>query len=94
MEPIASTLEKIVTSSLKRGKSDEGALLAWPLACGSAVAQRTQPLSFRAGVLSVEVPDAGWRVELGHLAPRYLVAINRYSPVAVDRIEFVVRVRK
>ena len=89
MEPIASTLEKLVAGSLKRGKSADGPLLAWPLACGSAVAERTRALDFRSGVLSVEVADAGWRAELAHLAPRYLAALNRYSPVPVDRIEFV-----
>ena len=86
MEPIAPTLEKVVAKSL-RGAAD-GPLLAWPLACGSAVAERTRALTFRNGVLWIEVPDAGWRAELKHLAPRYLVAINRYSASSVDRIEF------
>jgi Dna[CI] antecedent, DciA len=87
VEPIASALEKIVAKGLRRAA--DGPLLAWPLACGSAVAARSRAVSFRGGVLWVEVPDAGWRAELAHLAPRYLVTINRYSSVAVDRIEFV-----
>jgi len=93
MEPIAATLEKVVAGSLRRAsasKADEGAVLAWPLACGSAVAGRTRAVSFRAGVLWVEVPDAGWRSELAHLAPQYLLAINKYSAASVGRIEFVV----
>jgi predicted nucleic acid-binding Zn ribbon protein len=88
VESIAPTLEKLVAGSLRRASG--GPLLAWPLACGSAVAARTRAREFRGGVLSVEVPDAGWRTELRHLAPQYLVAMNRYSPVSVDRIEFVV----
>jgi len=87
VEPIASTLEKIVTRSVRR--SANSPLLAWPLACGSAVAERTQAVSFAYGVLRIEVPDAGWRNELQHLAPRYLATINRYAANTVNRIEFV-----
>ena len=64
--------------------------MAWPLVCGSAVAERTRALSFLDGVLRVAVPDAGWRSELQMLAPRYLTAINRYTIQVVRRIEFVI----
>lgn len=87
MESLAGTLEKIVAGSLRH--APDGPILAWPLACGSAVAARTRAVSFRAGVLWVEVPDLGWRSELRHLGSRYLFAVNRYSPVNVSRIEFV-----
>jgi len=87
MESLAAALEKVVASSLRR--APDGPILAWPLACGSAVAGRTRAVSFRAGVLWVEVPDAGWRAELRHLGGRYLFAVNRYSPAVVSRIEFV-----
>lgn len=87
MEQVASALEKAVASSLR--KSADAALLAWPLACGSAVAERTRAVSFSGGILRVEVSDAGWRAELQHLAPRYLAVINKYSARNVGRIEFV-----
>jgi Dna[CI] antecedent, DciA len=94
VEPIAATVEKLVIGSLKRAstaaKAAEGPLCVWPLACGSAVAERTQAVSFRAGVLWVEVPDPGWRAQLAHLAPQYVRAINKYSATSVERIEFVV----
>lgn len=92
MEPIAPALEKIVAGSLRRAPGS--ALLAWPLACGSAVAARTRAFDFARGVLWVEVSDAGWRTELRQLAPRYLVVLNRYVPGAVDRIEFVLPTAK
>ena len=88
MQAIASALDKVVARTMRQ--ANDGAVLAWPLACGSAVAERTRAVNFRAGVLWVEVPDAGWRTELANLAPRYVAAINKYSSVAVDRIEFVV----
>jgi hypothetical protein len=87
MESLAGTLEKVVARSLRH--APDGPMLAWPLACGSAVAARTRAVSFRAGILWVEVPDAGWRSELRHLGNRYLFAVNRYSPANVSRIEFV-----
>lgn len=88
MEQIAPALEKIVAHNVRRSRNS--AVLAWPLACGAAVAERTQAVSFAYGVLRIEVPDAGWRRELQHLAPRYLAALNRYAAETVDRIEFVV----
>ena len=64
--------------------------MAWPVVCGSAVAERTRAVSFADGVLRVAVPDAGWKSELQGLAPRYLAAINRYTIEPVRKIEFVV----
>jgi hypothetical protein len=84
-------LEKIVADSLHRMPAREAPLLAWPLACGSAVADRTRAVSFSEGILRVEVVDAGWRKELQALAPQYVAAINRYVGDGVRRIEFIVR---
>ncbi len=83
-------MEKIIAGSLRKAPNSEAALLAWPLACGSAVAGRTRAIEFSRGVLRVEVPDTAWRAELQHLAPRYVAALNRYTK-GVSRIEFVVR---
>jgi hypothetical protein len=84
-------LETIVAKSLHRAPASQSALLAWPVACGSAVADRTRALGFSNGILQVEVSDAGWRRELVHLAPRYVALINKYSATPVKRIEFVVK---
>ena len=91
MEQIAPALEKVVLASLHHAPASDAPLLAWPLACGSAVAERTRALEFSKGVLRVEVPDAGWRAELQHLAHRYVAVINRYNVGTVDRIHFVIR---
>jgi hypothetical protein len=89
MEQIGSGLEKIVAATLRRAPAGEGPVLAWPLACGRAVAERTRALDFVQGILRVEVPDAGWRGELQALASQYLAMINRYVSASVVRIEFV-----
>jgi len=91
MKSNESSLEKIVASALRRAAPEDAPLLAWPLACGSAVAERTRALEFSDGVLRVQVADAGWKAELQGLAPRYLVTLNRCSTRKVERIEFVVK---
>lgn len=91
MNRASASLESVITKVLHRAPPSESALLAWPVVCGSAVADRTQALSFSEGILRVEVADKGWQRELSALAPRYLAAINRYSAASVRRIEFVVK---
>jgi len=84
-------LETIIAKALHRTPRDESAMLAWPIACGSAVADRTRALSFADGILRVEVANRGWQRELTNLAPRYVALINKYSATSVKRIEFVVK---
>jgi hypothetical protein len=90
LEQAGRGLEKIVALSLRQIPAAEAPLIAWPLVCGSAVAERTRALGFEAGILRIEVADAGWKAELQSLAPRYLAGINQYSTETVYRIEFVV----
>jgi hypothetical protein len=87
----ASGLDCLISKALHCAPPNESALLAWPVACGSAVAERTRAVSFADGILQIEVSDAGWRRELTNLAPRYLAAINKYSSATVKRIEFMVK---
>ena len=90
LQPAAAGLEKVIARSVRKAPANDAPLLAWPVACGSAVAARTRALDFVDGILRVEVPDAGWRRELQTLAPRYLAVLNRYIANSVTRIEFVV----
>ena len=61
------------------------------MVCGSVVAERTRAVRFTNSVLSVEVPDAGWKNEMQNLASRYVAAVNQYAAKRVERIEFVIR---
>ncbi len=92
MEHASGGLERVVASSLRHSPAGHGPVLAWPLACGQAVAQRTLALDFAQGVLRVEVPDVGWRAQLQLLAPQYRAVINRYVAESIRRIEFVIAV--
>src|SRR4030088_2626293 len=90
LEQAGTRLERVVAGSMRRVPRNEAPVLAWPLVCGSAVAERTRAVSFAAGILRVEVADTGWKRELQALAPRYVAMINRYSGQTVSRIDFFV----
>jgi Dna[CI] antecedent, DciA len=91
VERASAGLESVISKALHQAPAEYSPLLAWPVACGSAVAERTRAANFSGGVLRVEVADAGWQRELTALAPRYVAEVNRYSAARVERIEFVVK---
>lgn len=91
MERAGTRLDRTINQVLRRIPSKDSVLVAWPVACGSAVADRTRAIRFENGVLSVEVPDQGWRRELNALAGQYVAAMNRVATERVQRIEFVVQ---
>ncbi len=91
MAQAAAVAGPVLARSLRRAPAGTSPLLAWPLACGPAVAERTRALNFAQGILQVQVPDAGWRAELRDLAPQYVAVINRYAAETVQRIEFVIQ---
>jgi len=64
-------------------------MIAWPLACGIAVAEKTRAVGFNDGILTIEVPDAMWRTELREMSSKYLAALRQLLGDSVQRIEFV-----
>jgi hypothetical protein len=94
MERAGTGLKKIVAEALSKAPPEEAAVLAWPLVCGTAVADKTQALELAEGILKVQVPDAGWRNQLHGFAPHYLEAVNRIAGGKVEKIEFVLAGRK
>lgn len=88
MHSIDSTLDKIMADLLRKASREEAPLLAWPIVCGAAVADRTQAETFSSGTLTVRVPDAAWRSQLSSFQPQYLSALQRLLPGAVKEIVF------
>ena len=64
MQHARGTLKKIFAQNVCAKAGDLAPVLAWPVACGGAVAANTEALSFVDGVLVVAVPDAVWRNQL------------------------------
>ena len=94
MRTIGSGLQKIMADAVRRLPPEESPLLAWPLACGSDVAEKTRAVSFTAGVLTVEVPDVGWRAQLLSLTIQYKSLLKGYTGQEIERIDFVIAEQK
>lgn len=88
MEHARGGLQKIIFDALRNHA--DAPVVAWPMVCGAAVADKTRALEVKERTLLVEVPDAAWRAQLVELAPRYLASLNQVAPGKVARIEFVV----
>jgi hypothetical protein len=91
MQQARTTLKKIFADTLRRGGGDDALLLAWPLACGSKVAEKTSAVGYADGVLTVEVPDATWQQQLEGFSRQYAAALKEISAQPVDTIKFVVK---
>jgi predicted nucleic acid-binding Zn ribbon protein len=89
MERLGAAKLKVIAQLLRDAPEMEAPLLAWPLVCGSTVADHTRPVEFARGVLRIEVEEKSWREQLIEMAPEYLYGVNRVVRTKVDRIEFV-----
>ena len=83
-----------MADAVRRLPPEESPLLAWPLACGSDVAEKTRAVSFAEGVLTVEVPDAGWKSQLFSLTLQYKSLLKGYTGQEIERINFVIAGQK
>ena len=90
MQHARGTLKKIFTQNVCAKAGEEAPLLAWPVACGGAVAANTRALSFVDGALVVAVPDAVWRNQLQFMSEQYLAGLNQLAGQTVRSISFVV----
>ena len=89
MEPAHAGFHKIVAEILRQAPVEDAAGIAWGLVCGKTVAEKTQVVEFREGVLRVRVPDEAWRANLAAFVPRYLELLNTMLSRKVEAIEFV-----
>jgi predicted nucleic acid-binding Zn ribbon protein len=90
MEPARAGFQKIVAEILRRAPPEDAAGIAWQIACGRTVAEKTEVVELREGVLRVRVPDDTWGANLAGFVPRYLELLNTMLSTKVEKIEFVV----
>jgi predicted nucleic acid-binding Zn ribbon protein len=90
MQQARGTLRKIFADKVCGQAGDEAPLLAWPVVCGAAVAEKTKALSFVDGILMVAVCDAAWRNQLQSMYQQYLAGVNQLAGKQVQSISFVV----
>lgn len=89
MEQIRNSLQQILIDAVRRAPAEDLPVLAWPLACGSAVAEKTRAVAFRAGELVIQVPDGAWRTQLLGLSGEYLRQLKDITQGRVERLRFV-----
>jgi predicted nucleic acid-binding Zn ribbon protein len=90
MQHVRGTLTKIFKDTVCSTAGVNAPLLAWPVVCGAAVAEKTRALSFVDGVLVVAVPDSAWRNQLQQMYQQYLAGLNHIAGQQVRNISFVV----
>jgi len=90
MQSARDNLQSLAAQVLKNTAPEEAVVLAWPLVCGSAVAERAAAVAFENGTLFVRVPDKGWQSQLEAFTPQYLHRLSNLSGVAVKRISYEV----
>ena len=90
MHHARGTLRKIFAEKVCVPSGTEAPVLAWPVVCGTAVAQKTRALSFVDGVLLVAVPDVAWRAQLQSMYQQYLASLHQVAGKQVKSISFVV----
>jgi hypothetical protein len=89
MHHAKATLSRIYANAAQQVAGEQAPVLAWPLVCGSKIAQRTAALGCVNGELAVRVPDRIWRNELECLSDRYVAALNQMTRQKVKSIRFV-----
>jgi len=91
-EPLAPVLGRMLKDLRIEERSREGALAtAWDRAAGPDLATKARPVSFRAGLLTVEVEGAALLQEVRGFRARALLAALRADPGGgkVREIRFV-----
>jgi len=89
MHHARATLNKIYAHAVQQVAGEQAPVIAWPLVCGSKVAQKTAALGCANGELAVRVPDKIWRSQLECFSDRYVAALNQMSRHKVKSIRFV-----
>ena len=90
MQSTRRDLKNLTAHILKGTEPSEAVVVAWPLACGSAVAARTEAVDFVNGTLRVRVPDSGWKAQLEDFSQTYLQKLSELSGSRINRIFYEV----
>jgi len=94
MLPISSSLQKIAADLLRSAAPNEAPLLAWPIACGASVSERTRAVSFADGVLTIGAPDKAWCTQLDSFSSSYLQKLNGICPAKISQLRFIIEKEK
>ena len=91
MDGLRKILRETVGRSLHGLRDEDRIAVAWTLACGRALADRSEVAGFRDGVVRVLVADAAWLRQFESMRVHLIEELTRIAKVKVDGIHFEVR---
>jgi hypothetical protein len=92
MQSTRHDVAKLAARVFSGADTSEAVALAWPLVCGSKVAQRAKASGFYDGTLYVLVPDPGWRSQLEAFSVHYTQKLSELTGAEVHRIQYEVKI--
>ena len=90
-KPVGAALHGLLAEWLENPEARQVVLQrTWERAVGEAVSEKTKPLAFDDGVLSVEVADSSWAPELEKMSAELITKVNEaLGKTWVRRIDWV-----
>jgi predicted nucleic acid-binding Zn ribbon protein len=90
MEGMRSLLREVLGKSLSGMRDDDRLAAAWPVACGTAMAERGKVVGYEDGVVQIVVADAAWLQQMRSMSGVLERELAKISGVAVTGIHFKV----
>jgi hypothetical protein len=91
MQPLRQALRQTLRRSLRDMGEEDRLALAWPVACGSALAGRAEVVRYDEGILTLAVASREWLSEFEQLAALLTSDLRRVSGVQLAAIHFELR---
>ena len=88
MDGMRDLLKKNLARTLERLPDADRLSAAWTLACGKAMADRGEIVSFAGGVVEVEVRDAAWLDQMRSMRAVLESELARIAGVRIVAIHF------
>jgi len=91
MESMRELLKRNLARSLEAMPEMDRLLAAWPVACGKAMADRGEIVSFEAGVVRVQVESAPWLDQMRSMSAILERELAKIAGVKIAGIHFEVK---
>jgi Dna[CI] antecedent, DciA len=91
MEGMRDLLKGALGRSLSRLQAEDKLAVAWPVACGRALAERGTIVGFADGLVHVEVTDGAWLRQMMSMRGQLASEMGRIAGVQVRGIHFEVK---
>jgi hypothetical protein len=91
MESMRELLRNSLGRSLRTIGEQDRLAVAWPVACGKAMADRGTVAEYADGVILIEVVDGAWLRQMMSMQRQLASEMGRIAGVPVRRIHFKVK---